>query len=79
MAPLMSLIMDRTSFLGPSFIQAPFELRRAWTFLIEAKANALHFMKILWQFIWEKKTNLDADSPFMMAGQLFAPFILDTL
>jgi len=50
---------------------------KVWNLITEVKANALHFMKIIWQFIWEKKEI--ADTPFTVAAHLFSGFLIDTL
>jgi len=52
-----------------------------WKLLNECKANTLHFLKIMWQYLWEHKPQdvLGIENPFAVSAAMFGSFLIDTL
>lgn len=77
MAYLNPLQKSASLVMNHSYFQTNRDTIKVWNLVTEVKANALHFMKITWAFLWQKKQI--SNTPFTIAAHLFAGFMIDTL
>lgn len=67
----------------PAAFQGNPEGRKIWSALNEAKAHTLHFLKLMWAYIWTHKPQevlgINSENPFAMSAAMFSSFLIDTL
>jgi hypothetical protein len=73
-----------TSFVvHPAVFQGSGKGRKIWNSLNEAKANTLHFLKLMWAYLWTHKPQevlgINSENPFAMSAAMFCSFLIDTL